>query len=680
MKSFLSLVRWFGGRSNHSVRLSRRTIHRSHLVPVEVMEARTVMSAQTVALMANAKLDFDDQRAYEPTQILVKFNHMADRPDANNFGLGKSEFATQRASGIWTVGVPTGATVETMLEKYAADPNVQFAQPDYVVYGAGVPNDTKFSKQWAHHNSGQTGGKKDADIDSPNAWKITKGTGQTIVAVIDSGIDWKHPDLKDNIWNNDLEIAGNKKDDDGNGYIDDVRGWDFANWDNNPMDDNGHGTHVAGIIGAVGQNKTGVAGVNWDVQLMPLKFLDEDGSGYTSDALWALEYAVMNGASISNNSWGGDFYSRAFYDTISWAGRWDHIFVAAAGNDGVNLESNPDYPASYGLYLDNVVTVAATDHKDRLAGFSNYGKQSVDLAAPGVNILSTVPKSMGSYDTYSGTSMAAPYVTGALSLIRDLRPDFNYRETIDQVLSTVDKVSGLTKVVATGGRLNVGRAIQQANEANLSAADVDQAFASKSVNDALLQVGATDNADDDAEVDSARNTIPANATYEITIRGKVNGKKFELTGKLRVRETMNEFTLNDVNGRDVFLEIGDPLVKPKTGALWLATNNGFFGKFGYKKAYERMDLANVDLNDESGRLTVKLDGDLTASGLNRFNTSSGLLASIYTAYKGTMKLDFDKDGDRVSGSVSIKGVQHYIPGYLQGVVSYSASISGRRIA
>ncbi len=679
MKSFLSLARWFGIRSHRVVGLSRRTIHRSHPVPVEVMEARTVMSAQTVALMANAKLDFDDQRAYEPTQILVKFNHTTDRPDANNFGLGKSEFTTQHASGIWGVGVPKGANVERMLEKYAADPNVQFAQPDYVIHGAGLPNDAKFSQQWAHHNRGQTGGKTDADIDSPAAWKITKGTGQTIVAVIDTGIDWSHPDLKGNIWSNDGEIAGNKKDDDCNGFIDDVRGWDFVNWDNNPMDDNGHGTHVAGIIGAAGNNKTGVAGVSWDVQLMPLKFLGKDGSGYTSDALTALEYAVMNGASISNNSWGGGSYSRVFSDTIAWAGSWDHIFVAAAGNDEANLESDPEFPASYGLDLGNVVTVAATNDKDRLAGFSNYGKQTVDLAAPGVDILSTVPTKMGSYKTYSGTSMAAPYVTGALSLIRDLRPDFNYREAIDMVLSTVDKVSGLTKVVATGGRLNVGRAIQAANVARFSA-EVDQVFSSQSVNDALLQVGESDNADDDAGVEAAGHTIPTKATYEITIRGKVNGKKFELTGKLRVRETMNELTLNDVNSRDVFLEIGDPLVKPKAGALWLATNNAFFEKFGYTKAGQRMDLANVDLDHESGRVTVKLDGDLTTSGLNRFNSSSGLLASIYTAYKGTMKLDFDNDGDRVSGSVGLKGVQHYIPGLLQGAVSYSASISGRRIA
>ena len=262
--------------------------------------------------------------------------------------------------------------------------------------------------------------------------------------MIDTGVDYNHPDLAANIWTNPGEIAGDGIDNDGNGYVDDVHGYDFINNDGNPMDDHGHGTHVAGTIGAVGNNGLGVAGINWNVQIMALKFLDATGSGSTSDAIEALNYAVANGAhDLSTTVRAAIRTRRALYDALSDAATPAMIFVAAAGNDGANNDQTPFYPAGYDL--DNIVTVAATDRNDQLASFSNYGATTVDLAAPGVDILSTKPNS--AYQTSSGTSMAAPHVAGVVALVRGLHPDWTYRQVIDQVLGHGRLLAGLA-----GGR------------------------------------------------------------------------------------------------------------------------------------------------------------------------------------------------------------------------------------
>ena len=233
-----------------------------------------------------------------------------------------------------------------------------------------------------------------------------------MVAIIDTGIDYTHPDLAANIWTNPGEIAGDGIDNDGNGYVDDVHGYDFVNNDGDPMDDHFHGTHTAGTVGAVGNNGVGVTGVNWQVKLMALKFLGASGSGSVSGAVSALEYAVTMGVRLSNNSWGGGGYSQALYDAIKNSQVIGHVFVAAAGNSGVNSDLQPAYPASYDL--DNIISVAAIDSSDNLASFSNRGVVTVDLAAPGVAVLSTVLG--GGYASYSGTSMATPHVTGAAAL------------------------------------------------------------------------------------------------------------------------------------------------------------------------------------------------------------------------------------------------------------------------
>jgi subtilisin family serine protease len=240
------------------------------------------------------------------------------------------------------------------------------------------------------HNTGQNvngkNGTADADIDALEAWDVTTGSSDVVVAVIDSGVDINHPDLAANIWTNTAEIANNLIDDDGNGYVDDVNGWDFHNNDNAPHDPHGHGTHVAGTIAAVGDNATGVTGVSWSAKIMPLRFLDAFGVGDTANALDAIDYASAMGADVINNSWGGGGFSQALKDAIEASGA---VVVCAAGNSGFNTDLTPHYPSSYNSA--NIISVAASDQDDQLAGFSNFGAVSVDVAAPGTNIYSSAP-------------------------------------------------------------------------------------------------------------------------------------------------------------------------------------------------------------------------------------------------------------------------------------------------
>ena len=342
-------------------------------------------------------------------------------------------------------------SLASTLQSLQGSSQVKMVQPDSKITAKIIPNDPSFSQLYGMNNTGQTGGNTDADIDAPEAWDKTTGTGQTIVAVIDTGVDYNHPELRDNIWTNPGEIAGNGRDDDNNGYIDDIHGYDFANNDANPMDDNGHGTHVSGTIGAVGNNSTGVAGVNWHTSIMALKFLDASGSGFLSTAISALDYAVANGARLSNNSWGGGGFDATLGLAIANAGAKGHIFVAAAGNSFANNDLFPNYPSNYNY--DNIVAVAATDNRDNLAGFSNFGVTTVDIAAPGVNILSTVLN--GGYATYSGTSMATPHVTGALSLYWDANPGATYTQVINALYQGADVVPSLQGLVAGAKRLNL---------------------------------------------------------------------------------------------------------------------------------------------------------------------------------------------------------------------------------
>ncbi len=289
--------------------------------------------------------------------------------------------------GLQLLSLPKHMPVREGLTAYLQNPYIEYAEPNYIVYATTMPDDTYFSNLWGLNNTGQTGGTVDADIDAPDAWNITTGSSNVVIAVVDTGVDYYHPDLSSNIWTNMGETnCTDGVDNDGNGYIDDCRGWDFIGNDNDPMDYDGHGTHVAGTIAAVGNNSSGATGVMWNAQIMPLRFLGVSGSGTTADAISAILYANANGAHVINNSWGGGGYSQALKDAIDASGA---VVVCAAGNAGTNNDSTPFYPAGY--TSSNMIAVAATDHNDNLAWFSNYGVTSVDVAAPGVNIYSTIP-------------------------------------------------------------------------------------------------------------------------------------------------------------------------------------------------------------------------------------------------------------------------------------------------
>ncbi len=364
------------------------------------------------------------QRAFASGEIIVKLEEAASQSDLTQLNQQTDASVEEDLpqSDVSVVDLPRDLSVSEAVRAYENSPDVEYAEPNFLLKPA-APNDPSFNKMYALNNTGQTGGTADADIDAPEAWNTTTGIAGVVVAVIDEGVDINHPDLKNNTWTNPGEIAGNRIDDDKNGYVDDVHGYDFANDDASvydPISGQGdeHGTHVAGTIAAVGNNGTGITGVSWRTRIMPLKFLGPDG-GYTSDAVEAINYAVNKGVKISNNSWGGGGESQALQDAIANADARGHLFVAATGNggsDGIgdNNDRYPHYPSSYSNA--NIVAVAATGDRDTRASFSNFGATSVDLAAPGVNILSTLPAN--TYGSYSGTSMATPHVAGVAVLIK----------------------------------------------------------------------------------------------------------------------------------------------------------------------------------------------------------------------------------------------------------------------
>jgi subtilisin family serine protease len=343
-----------------------------------------------------------------------------------------------------------------VLKRLEGDLRVAYAEENYLLYAdAVVPDDPSFGQLWGLRNTGQTGGTADADIDADEAWSVTTGSPDAVVAVVDTGVDYTHPDLSANIWTNPGEVPGNGADDDANGYVDDIRGYDFFGGDANPQDDNDHGTHVAGTIAAVGSNGVGITGVSWRARIMPLKFLGANGSGDTADAVDAIRYATANGARVINASWGGGGYSQALADAIEDADRAGVLFVAAAGNASTDIDSSPTYPASYQTV--GLIAVAASDANDEGSSFSNVGRRSVDLAAPGSAIYSTVP---GGYDTFDGTSMASPHVAGAAALALAASPSASPAGLKALLLRTADPLSSPGFYTASDGRLNAGRALE----------------------------------------------------------------------------------------------------------------------------------------------------------------------------------------------------------------------------
>lgn len=404
---------------------------------------------------------------YKEGELLVKFKRGV-RPKTVSIahtGVGSKVLRRFARSGIDRVELKAGLTIKEAISLYRKDPNVEYAEPNYKLHICDLfPSDPGFSNLWGLHNTGQSEGTPDADIDAPETWTLSTGAGDVIVGVIDTGVDYNHEDLNQNMWRNPDELYGTPgTDDDGNGYIDDLYGIDACNDDSNPMDDYGHGTHCAGTIGAVGNNGIGVVGVNWNVKIMALKFISADGYGWTDDAIECLEYAIMmkqrgHNIRVTSNSWGGGEFSQALYNAVQAAQDANILFVAAAGNETSDNDVYPAYPASYDL--PNVLAVAATDRNDQLAYFSNWGATSVDVAAPGVDILSTVPGN--GYQYYSGTSMATPHVSGLAALLLSLDDSCGTAKVKETIINNVDPLPNLNGIVLSGGRINAQKVLSNA--------------------------------------------------------------------------------------------------------------------------------------------------------------------------------------------------------------------------
>jgi subtilisin family serine protease len=402
-----------------------------------------------------------DRRA-SPDTLIVGFSKGVKRSSRAKVhaALGVERLHGYRRIAADVVRIPDGMSQKALMEAYRQHPDVAYVEPNYAITADALPNDPRFGELWGLKNTGQTGGTADKDIFAEAAWNVTTGSSDVIVAVIDTGIDYTHPDLADNMWTNPDEVADGI-DNDGNGIVDDIYGARWVSGDGiptngDPMDGKGHGTHCAGTIGAVGNNGIGVVGVNWQVRLMALKFLPDSGSGTTADAISAIEYAIDKGAHLSSNSWGGGGFSIAMKEMIEAAGAANQLFVAAAGNATLDNDATPHYPCSY--TCDNIIAVASSDHNDARSWFSNWGETSVDLAAPGSDILSTLPSA--SYGVYNGTSMATPHVSGVAALLlahHGLGTDHATLKAL--ILDNVDPVVAFDGLVVTNGRLNAAAAL-----------------------------------------------------------------------------------------------------------------------------------------------------------------------------------------------------------------------------
>ncbi|MGB1880492.1 MAG: S8 family serine peptidase, partial [Gammaproteobacteria bacterium] len=413
---------------------------------------------------ARQALEDNPALQHAPDSVLVRFaagtngNERAEAMRAAHASHARTLMASARLEQLYLIA---GRPVEAALNALSRLPFVESAEADFVV--RAVTNDQFYGLLYAINNTGQVvasqSGTFDADMDVAEAWSLSIGDPDLVIAVIDDGVEYTHPDINDQMWVNPGEVVDGV-DNDGNGYVDDIFGYDFYSNDSDPYDDNnintgqgGHGTHVAGTICAEGNNSIGIVGVVQQCRIMALRFLGPQG-GYTSDAISAVNYAVGKGVRLSNNSWGGGGYSPSLSSAIQSAGNQGHLFVAAAGNGGDDrigdsTDSTPHYPSSYDL--PNIVSVAATDNRDQLASFSNFGVNSVDVAAPGVDIASSA---WGSYYYFSGTSMATPNVTGVAALILSQNPGFSYAQVRDRLLQTARPVPGLSGKVATGGVVN----------------------------------------------------------------------------------------------------------------------------------------------------------------------------------------------------------------------------------
>jgi thermitase len=380
--------------------------------------------------------------------------------------LGAYVKSTIPSLNVIVVKMPVVQTTDSVVKTLNQNSIVEYSEPNFIYHANKTPNDPMYGQLWGMKNIGQADsdgqvGMAGVDIDAEAAWDITTGNKNTLIAIIDTGVDYNHPDIKANAWTNAAEANGTPGvDDDGNGVIDDIHGYNAITNSGDPMDDHGHGTHCAGTIGGNGNDGVGVAGVNWEANIMGVKFLDANGSGTLEDAVKAIAYANKMGAKVMSNSWGGGGFSQTLFDVIKETNESGALFIAAAGNDYSNNDTSPAYPASY--QVENIISVAAVDNKGLKAGFSNYGKKTVHLGAPGVNILSSTG---GAYDSWSGTSMATPHVSGVAALVWGNETNLTAAEVKARLLTTARPLAGLRGKTITGGLLNAYNAVSNTTPA-----------------------------------------------------------------------------------------------------------------------------------------------------------------------------------------------------------------------
>ncbi|MDD5138831.1 MAG: S8 family peptidase [Verrucomicrobiales bacterium] len=395
------------------------------------------------------------QPAYRADRILIQPKAGINQAVLNNFHQARKSEVLRTFYGIGrlqVLHVPKGETVTSLIAQYQRSGLVEFAEPDYEIHAAAIPNDPKYTDGtlWGLNNTGQNGGTADADIDAPEGWDVLTAASNIVVAVVDSGINYTHEDLAANMWVSP---------------VDGSHGWNAVATNNLPLDDNNHGSMVAGVLGAVGNNGKGVVGVAWSVQIMACKCLTSTNTGSDSDLIACIDYARTNGARIINASLDSPGYSQALSNAIVATRDAGIIFVASAGNGnpGVNIDVSPTYPACF--QIDNIVTVAYTTRNDGLGGLSNYGETSVDLAAPGDEVYSTSSGLTSSYYPpfsfikIAGTSFSAPCVSGALALMLAKFPTENYQQIIARLLNATDPLPSLAGKCVTGGRLNLHNAL-----------------------------------------------------------------------------------------------------------------------------------------------------------------------------------------------------------------------------
>jgi subtilisin family serine protease len=452
----LILVAAFAGQ------LSRWRNQLKTSVRIVPAEKKQPSSAEEIAL--------SETRSFGRPEVLVKFKSGVSLSAIESLTArlnDRVEDSIESVAGLEAIDDLDNADANAVAAQYKAMPEVEYAEPNYDIELDEIdnplepilPRDPQFNDQWALANSGQRGGKKGADISATLAWAKTTGSKDVVVAVLDSGVDYKHEDLENNMWVRPADM--DPYHDDELGTVDDLNGYNAIDGTSDPMDENGHGTHCAGIIGAEGENDLGIAGVNWKVQIMPLKFMSAGGFGTTKDAIEAINYVIQRkkagvNVRIISASWGSTQKSRALEDVIRTAYENDILFVAAAGNASTNNDRSPHYPSSYDV--PNVVSVAALDRNDQLASFSNYGAKSVAIAAPGVEILSTWLGNQ--YEEKSGTSMATPVISGVAALILSENPRMSVDDLRKKLMDSTDPIVALKGKTVSGGRINAAKALE----------------------------------------------------------------------------------------------------------------------------------------------------------------------------------------------------------------------------